>query len=156
MKSKGVKFGLVLFLGVLGLIVVATAAESVPSPYIYGRWTVKRLIPNSGIQVGPRQLKPLLGTVAIYSPSRAKFGRYVVERPKYRLRRESAHQFFEGWYIDPSEIGIRGRSVDTLIVLDEQGRDVIAPGMVLIIRGKNDLVTSWDGGFFEMVRQKWR
>lgn len=154
MKSKGVKFGLALFLAVLGFIVVATAAEDGPPSYIYGRWTVARLIPTSNIQVAPQDLNPIIGTVATYSASRVKFGSYVVKSPKYRLRRESANQFFEEATFDPREIGIRGQSVDTITILDGHGRPVTAPGMMLFIRGKNALVTTWDGGYFEMVRRK--
>lgn len=161
MKSTSLKFGLTLSLVVLGLVAVANGSVGAPLSSIYGRWVVKRLLTTSNISVGPRELNAMIGAVAVYSASRVKFsaprvrfGVYVVEHPKYHVSRESTDEFFRDTYLGLPEIGVRGDSVEIIEIHDADDSDVIAPGTTLFIRDRNHIVTTWDGGYFEMVRHR--
>ncbi len=157
---------LMLSLVVLGFVAVANGSDGALPSYIYGSWVVKRLLTTSNITaIVPSEEKAMIGTVAIYSASQVRvrfsspqerFGldNYVVDHPKYGLRRDSADEFFRETYLGLRDISIRGESVEIIEIRNADGSDVIAPGTMLYIRDKNHLVTTWDGGYFEMVRQR--
>ena len=165
MRAAILRFGLTLSLVVLGFVAVANGSDGALPADIYGRWVVKRLLPAGHISAGPRDLNAVVGTVAAYSASRVRvrvrassrrFGldNFVVEHPKYRLTRDSADKFFQVTYISPRDIGILTEYVEEIDIQDADGNDVIGPAALLFIRDKNHLVTIWDGGYFEMVRQR--
>lgn len=166
MKSKAVILSLALWLAVLGFTRLAAGAEDHPPSYIYGRWVVKRdVTPAGSITYGPRELDAFIGTVAIYSASKVrvrvpppmeKYGieNFVVEHPRYRFHRQSAHEFFLESHSGLREIGIRGDSVEIIEIRHADGSDVTRPGAIIFIQDKNYIVTGWGGGYFEMVRQK--
>jgi hypothetical protein len=156
---------LALLLAVLGFTPVASATETHPPSYIYGRWVVKRVLPIVGLSVGPREINAMIGTVAIYSASEARvrfpspreeyrFENFVVEHPDYRIHRESAGEFMQESHIDLRAIGIRGDSVEVIDIHDVDGSEASAPATFLVIRDRNHVVTLWDLSWFEMVRQK--
>lgn len=148
--------------GVVWLVVLCSASVRVGSAEtnlwpssIYGHWVVKRLIPTSNVQAGPQDLDPLIATKIFYSASEARLGnQQPVKNPKYKVRRVSADDFYSDTKIALREIGIHAQSVIEIDLVDAQGRDVPVrgPGTSLFVRNRNDLVTLWDGGCFEMIR----
>jgi hypothetical protein len=164
MKRASLNFGLPLFLLFLSFVAVAKGSDVASPSYIYGRWVVRRLLPTNGISAGPRELNAVIGAVAVYSASRvqvrfpatqnARLENFVVEHPKYRFHLASADEFFRDTYLSPRDIGILREYVEIIEIRNADGSDVIKPATLLYVRDKNHLVTIWDGGFFEMVRQK--
>lgn len=153
----------VIFVAALLLILCLTTvyvggAETNLGPSaIYGHWVVKRLIPTSNVQASPQSLDRLVGTRISYSASEARLGnQQPVKDPKYKVRRVSEDDFYSDTKIALREIGIRAHFVIEVDLVDTQGRDipVKGPGTSLFVRNRNDLVTLWDGGYFEMVRTK--
>ena len=161
MRGAILKFALTLSLVVLGFVAVVDGSDGALPSDIYGRWVVKRLLPTSNVSAGPRELNAMIGATAVYSASRAefsaarvRFGVYVVKHPKYRLTRDSADEFFRDTYLSPRDIGILTEYVEDIDIQNADGTDVNEPATLLYVRDKNHLVTIWDGGYFEMVRQR--
>lgn len=82
-----------------------------------------------------------------------KFGNYVVPRPLYRVSQLSDAEFFKQTLIPVTQLGIRAQSVAVVNVTDHSGNDVVHPGTELFIRNDNEIITLWDGGYLELVRQ---
>ena len=166
MRGAILKFALTLPLVVLGFVAVANGSDGALPSDIYGRWVVKRLITTSNVTaMTSAEAKAMMGSVAIYSASRVRFRvrassrrfgleNFVVEHPKYRLTRDSADRFFRDNYLSPRDIGILTEYVEDIDIQNADGTDVNEPATLLYVRDKNHLVTIWDGGYFEMVRQR--
>jgi hypothetical protein len=82
-----------------------------------------------------------------------RFGNYVVPRPLYKVSQLSDAEFFKQSTIPLTQLGIQGQSVAVVDVTDHSGNDVVHPGTELLIRNQNEIITTWDGGYFELVRK---
>lgn len=123
-----------------------------PPPDVCGDWLVKTLLPTSNVQASPASLKRYVGTKAVYTSAAMKFGRLTVQHPLYSQRRLSDQNFFEENYILLAEIGVKKNGIVDVEVWDSAGRGVTRPGTELFIKSRTQLVTTWDGGYFELVR----
>jgi hypothetical protein len=123
-----------------------------PPPSICGTWMVRRLLQTGGVSISPEELKKLLGIRAIYSPSAMQFGDIVATNPVYIVSRKSNDEFFSDNHIPISQLGIKSNTVLEVDVEHADGKDVLGPGAVLFIRNANTIVTTWNGGYFEMAR----
>lgn len=121
-----------------------------PPASVCGRWVVERFL-SHGMKVAPKGR--LLGLKAEYTASRMQFGRLVVRHPTYRVRRWSYVKFFRECFVRLSELGIRRKSVLVVDVLDDRGRDIVAPGAELLVRNKKQILMVWDGVFYLMQRK---
>lgn len=128
----------------------ATGAQ--PPRSICGRWVVKRLLPTTNVQTSPASLKKHVGQRAVYWSSEMKFGRTAIEHPLYSTRKLSSAEFFRDSRIPLTELGIKGESVVVVKIRDSAGKDVVRPGTELFIKTPKEIITTWNGGHFLLVR----
>ncbi len=145
-----------LFPIVLCLAAAHAAPRAVSSPQpptsVCGHWVVKKILNTTNDQASPRSLKKYLGLEAEYLPSEMRFGNDVVPHPLYMVSRLSDVDFFKQNFIPLTQLGIGQKSVVVVEVKDHEGKDVVRPGTELFVRTQNEIITTWDGGYFELSR----
>ncbi len=153
MKAAASTFG--LFFAVLCLSAaqptnLATSAR--PPASVCGRWVVKRVLRTANVQTSPTSLEKYLGVRALYSSSEMRFGEDGIRHPLYSVSRLSDVEFFRKSTVPLTQLGIRAKSVVVVEVRDSAGKDVVRPGTELFVRSGSEIITTWDGGYFELVR----
>jgi len=122
---------------------------SQPPASICGHWIVKKAIPWA---VEPND--KYLGLQVEYLSQTMRFGKEVINNPIYTVARWSQRDFskgFHGLYLN--EIGIKGNSVVVVKVFRHQkSKEFIGPGTLLFIRGRNQIITGWNGAFYVLQR----
>ena len=116
----------------------------------FGEWEVKRPIAYCPIfGMDEETIKNFMGKKAIYKFDMAQFDGEICNNPQYKEEVISDKDLFEGFHIDIKNLGIPSDSIKVIEV-----EDWTNPGSYLIIKDKNNLITVWDGVFFELVRIK--
>lgn len=122
---------------------------SQPPASICGHWIVKKAIP---VAVAPNP--NYLGLRAEYLRGMMHFGNIVkINKPLYKVERLSQDKFFSEFHNYPFELGINGNSVVVIDVLNGEGNEVVNPGTLLVVRGKNHILTLWNGVYYLLSRE---
>jgi len=131
------------------------APRTAPPAWFWGCWRVKRLIPVTDISgLSPAQVKALIGERLCFGRARACSGRTVIRSPRYSVRVLSNREFFEGYYIPLSQIGVHSRTVtEVQVALPPDLSDLDFPGSEVYLREK-DIVIAVEGDFFEAQKAK--
>jgi hypothetical protein len=125
--------------------------EHLPVP-VCGHWVVKRILRTTNVQRSPAALEKYVGLRATYSASEMRFGKTTIHHPMYSVSRLSDAEFLRKSTIPLTQLGIGRKSVIVVEVRDNAGKDVAQAGTELFVRNRNEIITTWDGGYFELVR----
>lgn len=157
MKAKRSHWRCIVFL--TGSLVLSSAGLSSPpsSPpdWFWGCWTVKKLLPVTDVSgLSSKQETAIIGSKLVFSKACARWRRTVIHLPKYSLKRLSAKEFFEGYYVPLRQIGVQEPYVVQMEVeLPENLSDLDFPGATMYLR-KNDIVIEVEGDYFAADRAK--
>lgn len=126
------------------------APRNAPPAWFWGCWRVKRLIPVTDISgLSPAQVKALIGERLFFGRACACSGRTLIRSPRYSVRVLSNREFFAGYYIPLTQIGVHSRTVtEVQVALPPNLSDLDFPGSDVYLRAR-DIVIAVEGDFFE-------
>lgn len=126
-----------------------------PPAWFWGCWVVTKALPITAIVgIGPKKEKAIIGTRIVFTPTRARSGKAVVESPACRVTELSAGEFWNLGRYPLSQIGILAPRV-TQVSLDLPGNmsDLDFPGNYVYLR-KKDIVIDVENVAFLAVKAK--
>lgn len=136
--------------------VVRAQAQSVPdvkpAASICGDWVVESVLQTSNVQVSPEALRKFVGLRAQFGKLEARIGNRRIKRPVYKVTRVSDAEFFKNNAIPLTKLGIRKKNAVIVNVQNSAGNDVTRFGTEIVIKNHNEVITTWDGGYFQLVR----
>jgi uncharacterized lipoprotein YbaY len=119
---------------------------------VFGEWRVTSFAAPGISALTPKEASAWIGTRANYAEGLALFGEERCDRPSYETRSMTLDQFAEEYRVRPADVGLRGEPLTRVTVgcstpWSHRGR-------VLFVRSPDALLTTWDGTFFELERNK--
>ncbi len=137
----------------LGLCSCAHAVVDGEDPLpICGDWKVERIISTPNVQ-GTSKAN-FVGRTVSYAHDRMRFGSAAIEMPKYVLSHQSAADFFDGARFELKQLGITGDSVVVVEVRNASNEGMTEPGTLVFVRNNREIVTGWDGVYYELLRTR--
>ncbi len=92
-----------------------------------------------------------LGRAMTVSATGLSFGESSCTNVSFVRTASSAADFFRDWRVAPATLGVEQGEIEEVEVLCD-GEEWIAPGSLLIVKDQNEMLTVWDGVFFELRR----
>lgn len=119
---------------------------------ICGSWVVKKYLSvNYRGTTSPD--KSLIGENARYNALQVKFGNLNIPYPNFRIIFLTHREFFRGFFMRVSDLGIHTKLVMVVDVIDQHDDDVVAPGGEIIVRRKNEILAYWNGIYYLLKRK---
>jgi hypothetical protein len=119
---------------------------------VFGKWKVARHFEPGISSMDKTQADAWVGREACYDRTAATFGTEACTTANYVVNVVDADKYFlDEFRIEAKSVGIKPGKIHILEVTCNDS-DWIAPGSLLIVKNKEQLLTVWDGIFFELVR----
>jgi hypothetical protein len=157
---KRMLYLMVMFLGFLR----STPAQTIPKE-LWGKWVVRREVPTTTIACwGEEQAKTLIGTEVEYSAGFFRWREVVSKNPTAEIKALTAKEFHDensGQGTDSSQVtfgqlGINADKVTQVLIQHPPASitkgTVEIPGDSVLIKGKNTIIFSVCGVYFEAGR----
>jgi hypothetical protein len=148
---------------VLGFL-MPSRGQTVPKE-LWGKWNIRREVPTTTIACwGEEESKKLIGTELEYSAEFFRWQEVVTKNPTAEARSISAEQFHQensggganGSQVDFRQLGIKADKATQVVIRHPAANITSAtveiPGDSVLIKGKNTIVFSICGVYFEAVR----
>lgn len=124
---------------------------------IYGNWTPGDLVGFAEVsamdETSYATFKSDNGSFE-FSAELAKVGGASVESPTYATDQMGAEDLPEEFNISAADLGIEEEAEVTVIKVSQaDGSPWTQPGSTLLLQADGKLLSTWDGGFFELVKQ---
>jgi hypothetical protein len=142
------------FLGVFAFVLIATAKPAPAPSTFWGCWVITKMLPTPGISgLSPKQVKAIVGTHLVFTPSCARSGRTAVQSPEYSTTVLSDRDFFKLGYVRLGQIGIHENKVTRVTLVKPELSDLEFPGNNVFLR-KTDMVIEVENDYFVAKRTK--
>jgi uncharacterized membrane protein len=129
-------------------------AESRALPHgadaLEGNWHVVAHQAPGIAAMSPREAGTWVGRKARFSRSLARFGTDECSAPSYEARTLTPQEFAQEFRVPSTDLGLRA-PIQMIEVRCAGPWD--GPGNRLLVKGPNELLTFWDGVFFELHRE---
>lgn len=148
--------GLCALLVLVSPLLVATGAptQSSPPDWFWGCWTVKRLLPTSGVHgISQRQADAIIGRHIAFGRTCVRSGDVVLAGPEYAVSLLTGGQFFEAGRATLKQIGINAGRVTLVHVTKPHGEFAPFPGDYVYLREK-DVVIEVENTYFLAERAR--
>ena len=117
---------------------------------VCGTWKVARVLPTPNVQA--KALPDFVGKVLVYSTNKVSIGdKAIALKPSYRRRQISEDALWKQYFVRNADLSLPKTDVG-VVEVREQNREIVEVGTILFLRNRNEMVTTWEGVFYELIR----
>jgi len=117
----------------------------------YGNWLIVGSSCPGICAMSEEEAESWVGLTVTLKESAVVFGDYACHDAAYKSRQVSRLDFFKSSRFDLKELGILAEEVPE-VQISCNGQEWTAPGGIILIKDRENLVSPWDGVYFEMKR----
>jgi hypothetical protein len=122
---------------------------------IYGEWFPGKIVGFTRVSaMDDETYKKFIEQYSLFFYSRAyvQVGDRKLNDPVYKIKSSDSEAFADDWQIELSTLGINTEEVTIISIGQDETTDWINPGTTLILNNENRIISIWDGGFFELLK----